>query len=214
MAKIQYIRPSSIEFDSPSYSSAIPKAATHRTDPALKVLAGIGIGGIVVAIVALLFSIVAIQGKKHIDTILTEATVDRVSQVKVFLARSLEEDAIIKLNNGLQAVVALYKEGHIGKRKMQQFLSNIWIDLFEKSISRALIIGIFDKASGISDIESKELAKAIEYFQGVSDQDIMIGGSFTEETEDDLFPNLNTPSISAEEEYEEKEEDIPSFPIG
>ncbi|MFA4987416.1 MAG: hypothetical protein WC712_12605 [Candidatus Brocadiia bacterium] len=190
MAKIQYIRSPQIEFSTPSSNfGQRPVQPPKRTDPALMILGGIGIGGIVIAIVALLFTIVAIQSRKDAVAGLSLAFNSRYVDSRSFLAKYLTPVALEKYDTAMKVVVAGYGAGKITDRKLNKLLDSMWQSFLEKEPSRQVMLLVISEARNAFEVPPPEVLNAMEFFERSADGDVMQISTTVTPPEFTLFRN-------------------------
>ncbi len=179
MAKIQYIKPSSstIEFETSgsSYDYSSRSNQPKRTDPALRVILAFGIGGFVIAVLALFLTIIAVQSRKDSNTVLAESFANRISNAQTLLSKSLEGLAIEKFRTATTALMNEYKAGKIGHRSMLRFTDAMWQDIIQSEHTRGLLIAILQANETITGVVPAEVTAALDYFRNAKDEDVIIG---------------------------------------
>ena len=139
MAKIQYIRPSSIEFDSPSTASGISTPAESKADPSLKVMLGIGVFGVVIAVVALLFAISATQSKTDAQDLLKESFEKKIGFTSLYFARYLSDLELIQYKSAMEGLKRSYTESSVGQKAMHRFSTSKKDIAFQTPTGRARV---------------------------------------------------------------------------
>ncbi len=196
MAKIQYISSSSIQYDSPGARYAAGPPPTKKSDPALKVLLFVGIGGVVIAVAALLIAIVALQERKDVRQTLRDVYRSNIRHAGNYISRYLTSGAAEEFDKALGAFMRQYEEGLVSERKMLDFLNVLWETALEKEMSRATIVALLRVEQNMLTAPPPELERAISYFNESSDAEVLFAGGGEEEETGGLsalFPIVSPP---------------------
>jgi hypothetical protein len=173
MAKIQYIRSNVIEFESPSVSG-VNAPAEKKSDPALRIILTFGIVGFMLAVVAMLVAITALQNRKDTLELFKASCNSRVKYAISYLGKDLTPDAKAKLESAFGIVKELHTNGSISDKRLSGFLDSVWEQITEKERSRALIVSLVRQARDLTPIPDESLEALAKQLEAAADADVIM----------------------------------------
>ena len=200
MAKIQYIRSSSNDYERPDSASSLKTPKPERTDPGMKIALIVGSVSAVVAIVCIFLAISAAQQKGDAEDLLRRALSQRIDDARLTLSSNLDEEALQVFSASLGSVKRALEEKKLTVREVNSFCEGLWTQILEKEASRGLYTAIVRDVQMLFEEPPQEVAKAVEFFE--DEENPVVVSETIEDTSSPLFPIMNLPGQTEEEESE------------
>ncbi|MDZ7816239.1 MAG: hypothetical protein U5N86_09665 [Planctomycetota bacterium] len=200
MAKIQYIRSSSSDYDRPDSASSLKKPKPERTDPGMKIALIVGSVSAVIAIVCIFLAISASQRKGDVEDLLRRTLSQRIDDARLTLSSNLDEEALQVFSASLGAVKRALEDEKLTVKKVNSFTEGLWTQILQKRASRGLYTAIVRDVEALFETPPDEVAKAVQYFEN-EDNTIVVTEEF-DEGASPLFPIMNLSGNNEEGESE------------